>query len=214
MLIFTGVVGSHPAGVRSTWISPTSLCTCLGNASIQVPMLDVYGTRGGQLKVVRCEILHFSVISTNRDLIFAPTTRDALTGLPQAVAKVVKRRCALILAECCSHVPFEWWYSVLCLESRYHSECWWCCSSQYHNCGTTHPSGAKYVSASFDAFHKVGRCWTGHAQDDFIPPSRLPFRAHAVIPFPSSVDILLVYRPYRPVFPQPRSLVHHKLRIT
>jgi hypothetical protein len=26
--------------------------------------------------------------------------------------------------------------------------------------------------------------------------------------------ILLVYRPYRPVFPQPRSLVHHQLRIT
>jgi hypothetical protein len=25
---------------------------------------------------------------------------------------------------------------------------------------------------------------------------------------------MLVYRPYRPVFPQPRSLVHHKLRIT
>jgi hypothetical protein len=25
---------------------------------------------------------------------------------------------------------------------------------------------------------------------------------------------VLVYRPYRPVFPQPRSLVHHKLRIT
>jgi hypothetical protein len=27
-------------------------------------------------------------------------------------------------------------------------------------------------------------------------------------------DTLLVYRPYIPVFPQPRSLVHHKLRIT
>jgi hypothetical protein len=26
--------------------------------------------------------------------------------------------------------------------------------------------------------------------------------------------MVLVYRPYRPVFPQPRSLVHHKLRIT
>jgi hypothetical protein len=26
--------------------------------------------------------------------------------------------------------------------------------------------------------------------------------------------IVLVYRPYRPVFPQPRLLVHHKLRIT
>jgi hypothetical protein len=25
---------------------------------------------------------------------------------------------------------------------------------------------------------------------------------------------VLVYRPYRPVFPQPRSLVHHRLRIT
>jgi hypothetical protein len=29
-----------------------------------------------------------------------------------------------------------------------------------------------------------------------------------------TLDCMLVYRPYRPVFPQPRSLVHHKLRIT
>jgi hypothetical protein len=27
-------------------------------------------------------------------------------------------------------------------------------------------------------------------------------------------DNVLVYRPYRPVFPQPRSLAHHNLRIT
>jgi hypothetical protein len=92
-------------GVRNAGISPTNLCTCLDNASMQVPMLEVYGTRGGGLKVVRCEILHFPVISTNRDLIFASTTCDALTGLSHAVDKVVKRRRALLWAVCCSHVP-------------------------------------------------------------------------------------------------------------
>jgi hypothetical protein len=69
-------------------------------------MLDVYCTRGGGLKVVHCEILHFSVISTNRDLVFASMTCDALTGLSHAVAKVVKCRCALLWAVCCYHVPF------------------------------------------------------------------------------------------------------------
>jgi hypothetical protein len=67
-------------------------------------MLDVYGTRGGGLKVVCCEILHFSVISTNRYLVFASTTCDALTGMSHAADKVVKRRRALLWAVCCSHV--------------------------------------------------------------------------------------------------------------
>jgi hypothetical protein len=111
MIIFTSVVGSRPMGVRNAGISPISICTCLGNASMQVPMLDMYGTRGGGLKVVLCNILHFFVISRNRDLCFASTTCDAIIGLPHAVARVVKRRCALLWAECCSHVPFEWWYS-------------------------------------------------------------------------------------------------------
>jgi hypothetical protein len=71
-------------------------------------MLDVYGTKGGGSKVVRCEILHFFVIYKNRDLIFASTSCDALTGLLHAVARVVKRIRALLWAECCSHVPFEW----------------------------------------------------------------------------------------------------------
>jgi hypothetical protein len=106
MIIFTGVVGYHPTGVHSAEISPTNLCTCLGNALIQVPMLDVYVTRGVGLKVVCCDILHFSVISTNRDLVFASTTCDALTGLSHAVARVVKRRRALLWADCCSHVSF------------------------------------------------------------------------------------------------------------
>jgi hypothetical protein len=108
MLMFTGVVGSQPAGVRSAGISPTSLCTCFGSALIQVPMLDVYGTRGGGSIVVRCKILCFSLISTNWSLVFASTTCDALTGLSHTVAKVVKRRWALLYTEWCSHVRFEW----------------------------------------------------------------------------------------------------------
>jgi hypothetical protein len=32
--------------------------------------------------------------------------------------------------------------------------------------------------------------------------------------YTSGEESVLVYRPYRPIFPQPRSLVHHKLRIT
>jgi hypothetical protein len=59
MIIFTGVVGSQPAEVRNEGISPTNICMCLGNASMQVPVWGVYGTRGGGSKVVRCEILHF-----------------------------------------------------------------------------------------------------------------------------------------------------------
>jgi hypothetical protein len=85
MIMFTGVVGSQSMGVHSAGISSTNRYTCLGNASIQVPMLDVYGTRGGGLKVIHCEILHFSVIFTNRGLVFASTTCDALTGLSHAV---------------------------------------------------------------------------------------------------------------------------------
>jgi hypothetical protein len=107
MIIFTGVVGSHPAGVLVAGISPTSLCTCIGNASIQVPTLDVYDTRGGGLMVDYCVILHLSVISMNRGLVFASTTCDVLIGLSHAMARVVKRRRALLWAVCCSHVPFE-----------------------------------------------------------------------------------------------------------
>jgi hypothetical protein len=98
MILFTGVVGSHPAGVLSSGISPTSICTCLGNVSMQVPMLDVYVTRGGGLMVDHCEILYLSVISTNRGLIFAYTTCDALAGLSHAVVRVIKRRRALLWA--------------------------------------------------------------------------------------------------------------------
>jgi hypothetical protein len=106
MKTFTCVVGSYPAGVRSAGISPTNRCTCLGNDSMHVPMLDVYGTRGGGLKVVGCEILNFSVISTNRDLVFPLTTCDALTGLLHVMEKFVKRRSAILCDVCCSHVPF------------------------------------------------------------------------------------------------------------
>jgi hypothetical protein len=41
MIMFTGVVGSHPAGVHSAGISPASHCTCIGSALIQIPTLDV-----------------------------------------------------------------------------------------------------------------------------------------------------------------------------
>jgi hypothetical protein len=85
MIMFTGVVGYHPVGVISVGISPASICTCLGTALIQFPMLDVYRTKGGGSNVVRRTILHFSVISTNRVLVFASTTRDARTGLTQTV---------------------------------------------------------------------------------------------------------------------------------
>jgi hypothetical protein len=77
------------------------------NASMQVPMLQVYGTIIGRLTIMRCEILHVSVISTNRSLVFASTTFVALTGLSHTAARVTKRRRALLWAVCCSHVPFE-----------------------------------------------------------------------------------------------------------
>jgi hypothetical protein len=96
MIMFTGVVGSQPAGVRSAGISPTSICTCLGSASMQFPMLNVYGTRGGGSIVLRYETLHFSVISTNRGLVFASTICDALTGMSHAMAIFMKRRRALL----------------------------------------------------------------------------------------------------------------------
>jgi hypothetical protein len=158
MIIFTGLVGSHPAGDLIAGISPTNIFTCLGNALMQVPMFDVYGTRGGGLMVDRCEILHVSIISTNRGLVFASTTCDALAGLSHAAVVVVNRRRALLWVVCCYNVPFELWYRMLCSESRYHSDCWWCCSRQLPSCGTPQPSGAKYSSASFHAFPEVGRC--------------------------------------------------------
>jgi hypothetical protein len=85
MIMFTGVVESHPVGVLIVGISPTSLCTCLCNALIQFPMLDVYGTTWGGSNVVRRTILHFSVIFTNRVLVVASTTCDARTGVTQTV---------------------------------------------------------------------------------------------------------------------------------
>jgi hypothetical protein len=48
--MFTGIVGSHPEGVLSVGISPTSLCICRGSALIQHPMLDVYGSKGGAIQ--------------------------------------------------------------------------------------------------------------------------------------------------------------------
>jgi hypothetical protein len=72
-------------GILSFGISPTSLCACLDSALLQLTMLDVYGTKGGGSNVVRCVMLHLSVISTNRALVFASTTRVARTGMTQAV---------------------------------------------------------------------------------------------------------------------------------
>jgi hypothetical protein len=74
---------------------------------MQVPMLEVYGTKIGRLIIVRCVILHLSVISTNRGLVFASIACVALAGLSHASAIVVKRRRALLWDGCCSHVPFE-----------------------------------------------------------------------------------------------------------
>jgi hypothetical protein len=70
ILMFTGIVGSHPEGVLNVGISPTSLCICHSSALIQHSMLDVYGTKGGQSIDGRRVILHFPVISTNRVLVF------------------------------------------------------------------------------------------------------------------------------------------------
>jgi hypothetical protein len=108
MIMCNGVVGSHPLGVRSAGISPNSLLKCLGSASMQVPTMDVYGTRGGGYIVVHCDILHFFIISTNWGLVFASTTCDDLTDLLHSVSRVVNHRRALLYSECCSHVPFEW----------------------------------------------------------------------------------------------------------
>jgi hypothetical protein len=47
IIMFTGIVGYHLVGVLGVGISPTSLCICRGSAFIQHPMLDVYGTKGG-----------------------------------------------------------------------------------------------------------------------------------------------------------------------
>jgi hypothetical protein len=84
IIMFAGIVGSHPEGVLSVGISPTSLCICRGSALIQHPMLDVYGTKGGWSIVGRRVILHLPVISTNRVLVFVSTTCVARAGRAQA----------------------------------------------------------------------------------------------------------------------------------
>jgi hypothetical protein len=83
--MFTGIVGSHPEGVLSVGISPTSLCICRGSALIHHPMLDVYGTKGGRSNVGRRVILHLPVISTNRVLVFVSTTCVARAGRAQSM---------------------------------------------------------------------------------------------------------------------------------
>jgi hypothetical protein len=82
--MFTGIVGSHPEGVLSVGIYPTSLYICCGSALIQHPMLDVYGTKGGRSSIGRRVILHLPVISTNRVLVFVSTTCVARAGRAQA----------------------------------------------------------------------------------------------------------------------------------
>jgi hypothetical protein len=82
--MFTGIVGSHPEGVLSVGISPTSLCICRGSALIQHPLLDVYGTKGGRSSVGRRVILRLPVISTNQVLVFFSTTCVARAGHAQA----------------------------------------------------------------------------------------------------------------------------------
>jgi hypothetical protein len=84
IMMFTGIVGSHPEGVLSVGISPTSLCICRGSALIQHPMLDVYGTKGVRSIDGRRVILHLHVISTNRVLVFVSTTCVARAGRAQA----------------------------------------------------------------------------------------------------------------------------------
>jgi hypothetical protein len=84
IIMFTGIVGSHPEGVLSVGILPTSLCICRGIALIQHPMLDVYGTKGGRSSDGRRVILHLIVISTNRVLVFVSTTCVARAGRAQA----------------------------------------------------------------------------------------------------------------------------------
>jgi hypothetical protein len=82
--MFTGIVRSHPEGVLSVGIYPTGLCICRGSALIHHPILDVYGTKGGQSSVGRHVILHLPVISTNRVLVSASTTCVARAGRAQA----------------------------------------------------------------------------------------------------------------------------------
>jgi hypothetical protein len=85
IIMFTGIMGSHPVGVLSVGISPTSLCICRGSALIQHPMLDVYGTKGGGSNIGRHVILNLPVISTNRILVFVSTTCIARSGRRQSV---------------------------------------------------------------------------------------------------------------------------------
>jgi hypothetical protein len=72
--MFTRNVGSHPVGVLSVGISPTTICICRGSALIKHPILDLYGTKGGRSNVGRRVILHLPVISTNRVFVFVSTT--------------------------------------------------------------------------------------------------------------------------------------------
>jgi hypothetical protein len=115
--------GSHPVGVINVEISPMSLCICRGSALIQHPMLDVYGTKGGGFNAGRRMILNLPVISTNRVIVFVSTTCVARAGRTQSVELFEKRRRALLVTGCCSHVPFEWWYNIFCSASKYHSDC-------------------------------------------------------------------------------------------
>jgi hypothetical protein len=104
--MFTGIVGSHPEGLLSVGISPTSLCICHCSDLIKHPMLDVYGTKGIQSSFGRHVIVHLPVISTNRVLVFVSTTCVARAGRAQAEELFEKRRRALLVTECCSHMSF------------------------------------------------------------------------------------------------------------
>jgi hypothetical protein len=183
--MLTGIVGSHPVGFLSVGISPVILCICHGSALIHHPMLDVYGTKGGRSKVGRRVVLHLPVISTNWVLVFVSTMCVARAGCAQSVGWFEKRRRSLLVMGCCSHVSFEWWYNVFCSASKYHSDCWWCCSNQSPSCRITQLSGVKWSSANYQAFHMMGRCWTGHAHDEFLPTSHPTFLAQSAIPCPS-----------------------------
>jgi hypothetical protein len=148
IIMFTGIVGSHPKGVPSVGISLTSICIFRGSALIQHPMLDLYGSKGGRSNVVRRVILHLPVTSTNRVLVFVSTTCVARVGRAQSVEWFKKLRRAPLVTECCSHMQFEWWNNVFCFASKYHSDCWWCCSNQSPSCGITQLSSAKWYSAN------------------------------------------------------------------
>jgi hypothetical protein len=97
IIMFTGVVGSHPVGVLSVGISLTSLCICRCSVLIQHQILDVYGPKGEGSDGVRCVILYLPVISTNQFLVFVSTTCVARAGLTQSVERVEKRRRALLV---------------------------------------------------------------------------------------------------------------------